>query len=274
MEYCPGGDFREFLSALGALEEQEAALYFAEMIMGVSVLHKLGYIHRDLKPDNFLIDARGHLKLADFGLSKERPSNDTGRLSLMINPGQNSVRDRLSSANLPTRFQRTITQSQKREPIKALNSQLPISTRKAWAYSVVGSPDYMSPDVVANLNNNQIAYDEMVDWWSLGCCFFECILGVPPFQADTAEEIFENITNWKKVLAPLWQQYGSMISPECFSLLNSLLCEKEKRLGKDLREIQTHPFFKNLDWANLDKVTPPFVPKDEFLQALEDPTAT
>lgn len=62
-----GGDLREFLAQIGTLEEEEGLLYIAEMIMAVHTLHKMGYIHRDLKPDNFLIDQRGHLKLADFG---------------------------------------------------------------------------------------------------------------------------------------------------------------------------------------------------------------
>ncbi len=58
---------RAFLSAHGDLEEEDARLYFAEMILAVHTLHQMGYIHRDLKPDNFLIDKNGHLKLADFG---------------------------------------------------------------------------------------------------------------------------------------------------------------------------------------------------------------
>jgi len=46
-------------------------IYIAEIILAVEALHQLGYIHRDLKPGNFLIDKDGHLKLIDFGLSKE-----------------------------------------------------------------------------------------------------------------------------------------------------------------------------------------------------------
>lgn len=51
MEYCPGGDLREFLEAIGSIEEEESVLWFSEMIMAVHTLHTLGYIHRDLKPD-------------------------------------------------------------------------------------------------------------------------------------------------------------------------------------------------------------------------------
>mmetsp|Transcript_15293 Transcript_15293/g.47743 ORF Transcript_15293/g.47743 Transcript_15293/m.47743 type:complete len:383 (-) Transcript_15293:32-1180(-) len=69
MEYMPGGDLATLLENL-ELEEEEARIYAAEMITSVDELHKLGFIHRDLKPDNFLIDAKGHLRLADFGLSK------------------------------------------------------------------------------------------------------------------------------------------------------------------------------------------------------------
>lgn len=41
------------------------------MILGISSLHKLGYIHRDLKPDNFLLTSKGHVKLTDMGLCKK-----------------------------------------------------------------------------------------------------------------------------------------------------------------------------------------------------------
>lgn len=70
-EYCPGGDLYHLLQNLCRLDIPDAILYMAEMVAAVHALHSIGYIHRDLKPDNFLIDARGHLKLADFGLSKE-----------------------------------------------------------------------------------------------------------------------------------------------------------------------------------------------------------
>lgn len=63
----PGGDLRTLISNVGPFSETEAKFYVAEMIIAVGCLHDMGYIHRDLKPDNFLIDRKGHLKLADFG---------------------------------------------------------------------------------------------------------------------------------------------------------------------------------------------------------------
>jgi serine/threonine kinase 38 len=52
------------------LPEDEARFYIAETILAVDSVHKLNYIHRDLKPDNVLIESQGHVKLSDFGLCK------------------------------------------------------------------------------------------------------------------------------------------------------------------------------------------------------------
>jgi len=71
MEYCPGGDLMSLLINKDILTEDEARFYIAELILSVENVHKLKCIHRDLKPDNILIDKEGHLKLSDFGLSKK-----------------------------------------------------------------------------------------------------------------------------------------------------------------------------------------------------------
>ena len=51
MEYVPGGDFRTLLNNSGVLKEEHARFYISEMFVSVCELHKLGYIHRDLKPE-------------------------------------------------------------------------------------------------------------------------------------------------------------------------------------------------------------------------------
>ena len=71
MEFLNGGDLMSLLMNKDILTEEEAKFFMAEMILAVDSVHKLNYIHRDLKPDNILIDRNGHIKLSDFGLCKK-----------------------------------------------------------------------------------------------------------------------------------------------------------------------------------------------------------
>lgn len=71
LEFCPGGELFYHLHRLGRLTEDQARFYFAEITLAVEYLHTEGILYRDLKPENILIDYYGHIKLADFGTSRE-----------------------------------------------------------------------------------------------------------------------------------------------------------------------------------------------------------
>ena len=70
MEFLPGGDLMNLLIKKDIFTEEEARFYTAELILAIESIHKLDCIHRDIKPDNILIDKNGHIKLSDFGLAK------------------------------------------------------------------------------------------------------------------------------------------------------------------------------------------------------------
>ena len=70
MDFLPGGDLMSLLMKKDILTEDEARFYIAELILSVESVHNMNCIHRDLKPDNILIDKNGHIQLSDFGLSK------------------------------------------------------------------------------------------------------------------------------------------------------------------------------------------------------------
>jgi len=70
MEFLPGGDLMTQLMKKDIFTENEARFYLSEIILGIESVHSKNCIHRDLKPDNILIDKNGHIKLSDFGLSK------------------------------------------------------------------------------------------------------------------------------------------------------------------------------------------------------------
>jgi len=119
----------------------------------------------------------------------------------------------------------------------------------------------MSPEVTSKLDNDSsVGYGEEVDWWSLGCVFFEMILGAPPFEGNTPQEIFENIKKWQSIIPDLLSRYSDYMTSNFQHLLQGLLCEKEQRLGKDIEEIKKHPFFEGIIWENLHEIEAPFVP--------------
>ncbi|XP_078675705.1 rho-associated protein kinase 1-like isoform X7 [Branchiostoma floridae x Branchiostoma belcheri] len=74
MEYMPGGDLVNLMSNYD-VPEKWAKFYCAEVVLALHAIHSMGFVHRDVKPDNMLLDARGHLKLADFGTCMKMDDN-------------------------------------------------------------------------------------------------------------------------------------------------------------------------------------------------------
>ena len=79
------------------------------------------------------------------------------------------------------------------------------------------------PKLVLETDNSILGYREEVDWWSLGCIFWEMILGVPPITGDTPDEIFEATRNWASIIPQLLDEYKMYMTPDCFSLLSGFV---------------------------------------------------
>ena len=77
LEYAAGGELYYHMEKRGKIPVEEARLYLAEIALAIDYLHSIGIIYRDLKPENILLDGDGHIKLTDFGLSKEVENNNT-----------------------------------------------------------------------------------------------------------------------------------------------------------------------------------------------------
>lgn len=86
MEYCPGGELFFHLSRAGRFGEKAATFYAAEIILALEYLHTLDIVYRDLKPENVLLDEKGHVRLTDFGLSKEGVQDNFSAKSLCGTP--------------------------------------------------------------------------------------------------------------------------------------------------------------------------------------------
>lgn len=76
MDFCCGGELFYLLQCKSRFSEKEACFYFAEMLLGLEYIHSQNVLYRDLKPENVFLDIDGHIKLADFGLSKIQTPKD------------------------------------------------------------------------------------------------------------------------------------------------------------------------------------------------------
>ncbi|GER47942.1 kinase [Striga asiatica] len=122
--------------------------------------------------------------------------------------------------------------------------------------SAVGTPDYLAPEILLGTEHGFAA-----DWWSVGIILFEFISGIPPFNADHPENIFDNILNRK---IP-WPSVPDEMSCEAQDLIDRLLVHNpDERLGaKGASEVKAHSFFSGVDWDNLTLQKAAFVPQPE-----------
>ncbi|KAI8825144.1 kinase-like domain-containing protein, partial [Fimicolochytrium jonesii] len=206
MEYASGGSLRALLNNRETpMDEGSARFYVAEILMALDELHRHEFIHRDVKPENCLIDASGHLKLADFGSCI-----------------------RMEDA------------------------------KNATSQETVGTPDYISPEILRSHEGNA-SYGRECDWWSLGIVLYEVLFDEVPFYSESLMETYGKIMDHERSFA---FPDDIEVSEEAMDLIRKLICKRETRLGRNgTSEIQNHPWFKGMDWSATRQSTPPFIPE-------------
>lgn len=184
MEYMMGGDFLGLLLREDILDENVAKWYLAEMILCIEEAHRMNWIHRDVKPDNFLITASGHLKISDFGLAfdghwthnqaylNEQRYSLIRDLNVHVQGDAQDVEDEKMQRDARKTFELINGTTSAREKHDGANGPiidwLNRTQRRQFAKSVVGTSQYMAPEVIRGEN-----YDGRCDWWSIGIILYE-----------------------------------------------------------------------------------------------------
>ncbi|KAI8808055.1 hypothetical protein BJ742DRAFT_289545 [Cladochytrium replicatum] len=264
MEYLIGGDLSTLLSVMGVFDEDDARMYGAEVVLALEYLHSNGITHRDLKPDNILLNEKGHIKLSDFGLSQitlaeqegtENPEAVLSHLNTLSRKNPRSIAQRRKTATsaTPTSAPPLLMEENNEPPPETKSPSRPTtatSARPGSSKALLGTPDYLAPELLLGLHHGPA-----VDWWALGICMYEWLVGWPPFADESPELIFRSILKHEIE----WPEDGSILE-EAKDLVGKLLDpDPRKRLRAD--GVKAHPFFKDVDWERIRDQTPRFVPK-------------
>ena len=217
MEFLTGGDLMSLLMKEDTFSEEATRFFMAEAAHAISCVHALGYIHRDIKPDNMLLDSRGHLRLTDLGLCKKVGDVSPGDHPEMVLEmmKQKKVASEGAAMAIPEGEEKGESGHLRDMSIDgaggngntirtggtAPESLRTGKARRENAYSTVGTPDYIAPEVLAAQNGaSGYSYTCAVDWWSLGVIMYECLVGYTPFYADDPVTTCRKILKWRQTL--------------------------------------------------------------------------
>ena len=256
LDFEGGGSLFYHLNKHKRFTESEVRFFAAEIVLAIDYLHSKKILYRDLKPENILISRDGHIKLADFGLSKRFTMSGKRRNEShnMDNPlkstdclkSQECQKDKSNTPNL-------IDVHKSQETELSLPTDNSANVNGNLTYDVAGTPQYMSPEMIS-----EKGHDRASDWWAVGIVLYELATGRPPF--DNADlEVLADMIRFDDM--PEMRSFSKDFSDLVLKLTSKL---PERRLGSKngAADIKKHPFFKSVNWESVlnKELKPPILP--------------
>ncbi|XP_039012819.1 serine/threonine-protein kinase D6PKL2-like [Hibiscus syriacus] len=268
-EFCPGGDLHVLRQRqpLKRFSVSAVRFYASEMVVALEYLHMMGVVYRDLKPENVLVRADGHIMLTDFDLSlKCNDSTSTPQIFLERKPPFPALENKncidrppfaSSSCIIPNCIVPAVSCFHPKHKRKKTDRRggpefvaEPIDIR---SMSFVGTHEYLAPEIVSGEGHGS-----PVDWWTLGIIMYELLYGVTPFKGVDHELTLANIV----ARAIEFPKEPEVLAAAKDLMSQLLVKDPARRLGSTMgaSAIKHHPFFQGIKWALLRCTTPPYVP--------------
>ena len=236
MEYISKGDFSDFIRLNYPLKSETIQFYSAEIVSFLSYIQSKNIVHRDLKPENIMMNEKYHLQVIDFATARILGKYfDKKTMEFKDDTNNNKINDKGN--------------------FKSKNS------RRGLTF--VGTAEYVSPEV---LGDNPAGFG--ADIWTLGIMLYQMYCGKTPFKEKTNYLIFRKIEQLK-----IEYPENVYIPEEAKDLISKILVkDPQKRLGAgekgsqyDIEHLKKHPYFKGIDWDNLNNIKPPNSENFDFL---------
>ena len=270
MDYLPNGDFSHFIKTNYPLNDDVIKYYSAQIVLFLEYMQKMKLIHRDLKPQNIMIDEKGNLKVIDFGTVRkvgyyydkremkfkeekvlERiDSEDIKGVKNIVNPDEEDADDD------------DFEEEEDMEDDENDGKEKKPKVRNKRIMTFVGTAEYISPEVIAD---KPAEYG--TDIWAFGIMLYEMYYNRTPFKAATAYLTFRNIEK------PQLKFPDDSIIPDIAKdlIMKILIVDPKKRLGGgdpgtpyDIKNLKKHPFFKKIKWDKLQNSSPPGINNYKF----------
>jgi serine/threonine protein kinase len=230
MEFVPGQTLDKLVRDAGRLDPEAAVGYVLQAARGLRFAHDHGLIHRDVKPDNLLLNEQGILKVADLGLVKQAGKAET------------------AGAPSPPRDAGARPGSRVDTASKASPTQFNVS---------MGTPAYMAPEQARDAAH----VDQRADVYSLGCTLYDLLVGRPPFVGQTTVEVLTKHQH-DPVVPP--DRLVRHVPPELSSIVLRMTAKRPEERYQSMGEVvEALEAFLGVESGRA------FSPREEHVQTLE-----
>ncbi|KAJ7240865.1 kinase-like domain-containing protein [Mycena haematopus] len=239
MTHGEGGSLWDVLESSplgGRVAEADMAWWAPQVVSAVHWCHGQGFVHRDIKPHNFVLTPSAHLLLIDFGSAAPLvgPASRVPKRNCLVPCG---------------------TCDYIAPEILQAHEQALVELELEFSSSNSSRDGSSSNDKDGAGEEEEVGYGFEVDWWSAGAMLYEMVYGVAPFFATDIRKTYLRIVEHEKSL----RFDGTVQVSALFQdLLRRFLTHADRRLGRGgIHEIHDHPAFVEVNWTTLDTQTAP-----------------